>query len=96
MVQLPPSEFTFGSYGWTKAPWDAIKSTKGYTDWLLTQPIIGYCDGAIIEIRPRLNDMAVMFEDEEYKGWNHIPKEIWKIYLKQLKNQAENENVVMH
>lgn len=88
MIQLPPSEFTFCFYSWDVAPWDAIKSTKRYINWLLTQPIIGYCDAAIIEIRPRTEDMAVMFEDSDgRKGWNHIPKEIWKIYLRQLKTE---------
>jgi len=88
MIQLPPSEFTFGLYGWDAAPWSAIKTTKGYIDWLLTQPIIGYCDGAITEVRPRPDDIAVMFEDEDGKGWNHIPKEIWKKFVSvQYNNQ---------
>lgn len=68
MTELPPSQFTFGNYGWTHAPWAVIKTTKAYVDWLLTQPVVGYCDGALLEIRPRETEMAVMFDDGEYRG----------------------------
>jgi len=85
MIELPPSEFTFAKYGWDHASWDAISTHQGYIDWLLTQPIVGYCDGAIIEVRQRPNDMAIMFDDDEYSGWVHIPKDVWKSYMEGLK-----------
>ena len=82
MREWPPSEFTYAKYGWDHASWEAISTHQGYIDWLLTQPIVGYCDGAIIEVRPRPNDMAIMFDDGEYSGWAHIPKDVWKAFLK--------------
>jgi len=83
MVQLPPSEFTFGRYGSIILPWDVIKSTADYVEWLLAQNITGYCNSGDCEIRPRPDDMAVMFEDEDgFQSWVHIPIDIWKEHLK--------------
>ncbi len=84
MVQLPPSEFTYGKYGRCEIPsWDTIKSTAAYHSWLLNQNIIGYCNSEECEIRPRPNDMAIMFmDDEEQEGWSHIPKDVWQKFMR--------------
>lgn len=84
MVQLPPTEFTYSKYGNVGIPWAAIKTTKSYYEWLLAQNIIGYCNSLECEIRPRKDDMAVMFEVDGFESWVHIPIEVWKAYLKQL------------
>lgn len=84
MVQLPPTEFSYSRYGTIILPWDVIKSTANYLKWLLAQNIIGYCNSMECEIRPRTNDMAVMFEIDGFYSWIHIPIHIWKQYLKQL------------
>lgn len=83
MLQLPPSEFTYGKYGRCEFPtWDEIKTTKNYNDWLLSQNIIGYCNSMEVEIRPRIDCMAIMFEDEDgQQGWNHIPITVWKGFI---------------
>ncbi|KKM13469.1 hypothetical protein LCGC14_1715930 [marine sediment metagenome] len=75
---------TFALYGWDHAPWS---TTKGYIAWLLTQPIVGYCDGALVEVRPRPADMAVMFDNGDYSGWNHIPKDVWKDFMEAITYQ---------
>jgi hypothetical protein len=84
MKKWPASEFTFALYGWDHCPWDTIKTTEAYVAWLLAQPIVGYCDGALTEVRPRPDDMAVMFEDDKGRGWNHIPKDVWHFMRSQL------------
>ena len=81
MLKYSQSQFTFGLYGWDEAPWSALSSFDGYIKWLLTQNPIGYCDSAECEIRPRPKDMAVMFEDEDGKGWTHVPKDVWQKFL---------------
>jgi len=82
MVQLLPTEFTYGKYDMCNLPWDTIKSTDSYIKWLLSQNIIGYCRSMECEIRPRPDDMAVMFEDEDYfQWWSHIPIDVFQKYL---------------
>ena len=81
MIELPPSEFVYGRYGLSNLPWAVIRTTEVYVKHLLAQNIIGYCDGALIEIRPRPDDMAVMFEDDGFEYWVHVPKDVWKVYM---------------
>lgn len=83
MTQLPPSEFTYGRYDMVHLPWEIIRSTDAYYKHLLTLNIIGYCDSAECEIRPRPDDMAVMLEDEDgYQSWVHVPKDVWAEYIR--------------
>lgn len=84
MVQLPPTEFTYGRYNMSAVPWVDIRTTADYISWLLRQNIIGFCDSAECEIRPRSDDMAVMFEDDSYQYWVHIPKDIWKGFEREV------------
>lgn len=86
MVELPPATFTYGKYGLSSLPWVTIKTTKSYVDYLLSQHIIGYCDSALVEIRPRPDDMAVMFEDETgFEYWVHVAKDVWRTFLEKRK-----------
>lgn len=83
MVQLPPSEFTYGRYDMMALPWAVIGSTDAYYEHLLALNIIGYCDSMECEIRPRPDDVAVMFEDENgYQSWVHVPKDVWVEYIR--------------
>lgn len=84
--RLQPCAFTYGKYGQIHLSWDTIKLTKNYIDALLKLNIVGYCDGKDIEVRPRPDDMAVMFEDDDgFQSWVHVPKDIWKAF--ENKNQ---------
>lgn len=83
MIQLPSSEFTYAKYGYTDIPWDSVKSTASYLEWLLAQNIIGYCNSMECEIRPRKDEMAVMFEIDNWQSWAHIPMDIWEKYLRE-------------
>ena len=86
MIQLAPIEFTFGRYGLGYIPWEVLKSDNGFIRWLLVQNIIGYCNSMECEIRPKVDEMAVMFEDETgWQSWFHIPIDVWIRYLEQLK-----------
>lgn len=83
MVELPPSEFTYGKYGAQLPTWKDIKSTASYIKWMLAQTVIGYCVSMECEIRPRPDDMSVMFEDEDgAQSWSHIPIDIFQNFLK--------------
>jgi len=84
MISLPPSEFTFAKYNGMDLPYATICSTDTYIAALMREHIIGYCDGGEIEIRPRLDDMAVMFEDDDWNQfWGHVSKDVWiGIYFK--------------
>ncbi len=82
MVQLPASEFTYGKYGMINFSWEDIKSTASYVKCLLSQNIIGYCDSSLCEIRPRPEEMAVMFEEEDgFQSWTHVPKDVWESFI---------------
>ena len=85
MIQLPPTEFTFRKYDGGTIPWSiAQKSTEEFITWLLSQNIIGYCNSMDCEILPRIDEIAVMFEIDEYQTWSHISIEVWNEYLKRL------------
>jgi len=85
MVQLPPSEFTFGRYGGVSLPWDTIKSLDNYLKWLLSQDIVGYCDSLEVGIRPRSDSMAVMFQgDDGWQSWVHVPMDVWKGFVEKF------------
>lgn len=90
MVQLPPSEFTYSKYGRFILSWEVIKTPKNYYEWLLKQNIIGYCNSIECKVRPRKNEMSIMFEDKNgQQGWSHIPIDIWQKYLKQNKLEVK-------
>lgn len=82
MIQLPPNEFSYGKYCMASLPWKVIHSTDAYYEYLLAQNIIGYCDSMECEIRPRPDDVAVMFEDDDGQFWSHVPKDVWKEYMR--------------
>ena len=90
MIQLPSNHFTFSRYGACIASWKDIKSTESYIKFLLSKNIIGYCKSIECEIRPRIDEMAVMFEEEDgWQGWSHIPIDVW---LKFLESENGNSN----
>ncbi len=84
MQRLQPENFRYGNYGLVNLPFDTIKTTESYFKYILTLNIVGYCDGADTEIRPRPDDMAVMIDDDGFQTWIHIPKDVWKEYMKSL------------
>ena len=87
MIPLPPTEFTYGKYN-ADIPFDIYAGEFSlFAKWLLTQNIIGYCKSEECEIRPRPEEMAVMFEKDEWQSWSHVPNDVWKLYLKQLKSR---------
>jgi len=82
MIQLPPSQFTYGKYDMIHLPWATIRSTEAYYEYLLALNIIGYCNSIECEIRPQPDDMAVMFENEDgYQSWTRVPKDVWKEFV---------------
>ncbi len=86
MVSLPPVEFTYGKYSAQILSWETIKSTGNYFKYLLSQNVVGYCDSILCEIRPRADDMAVMFEDENgAQSWTHVPKDIMQGFIADYK-----------
>lgn len=85
MTLLPPQEFTFTRYLSVILSWDSIKTTENYLAALMNLNILGYCDGADVEVRPRPDDYAVMFEQDEYQSWCHIPKDVFDKYLEKTK-----------
>ena len=87
ITRLPPSEFTYARYDMMTLPWEVIREKYSYIQALLDLNIIGYCDGAAVEVRPRTDDYAVMFYDEEenYQSWAHVPMDIFDAYLEELK-----------
>ncbi len=85
VTQLSPTEFTWIRYLEVIFSWESIKTTKNYIATLLAMDIVGYCDGAVIEIRPSPNYYAVMFETDNYQSWCHIPKKAFDAYLEELK-----------
>lgn len=87
MISLPPTEFTYGKYGMDIIPWVILKTTDNFVGWLLKQNIIGYCNSMEVEIRPRTDCMAVMFEEDNWQGWVHIPLDIWTHFLDVLKRR---------
>lgn len=89
MIQFPSFEFTYGKYGSSIIPWKVIKSTEAYIKFLLSKNIIGYCKSIECKIRPRKDDMAVMFEIDDWQSWVHIPIDIWQKFLE---NENGNEN----
>jgi len=78
MISLPPVEFTFGKYG-VDVPFNIYMN--GLAKWLLSQNIIGYCNGMELFVRPVGNMMAAMIEIDGWTGWMHIPIEVWEDYL---------------
>ena len=86
MLQLPPSQFTYGKYG-LDVPFRVLTDDKLHIDWLLGQHIIGYCNSLGVEIRPRAGNMAVMFsfDDGDWEGWHHIPINVWNKFLEKKK-----------
>lgn len=84
VTRLPPSEFTFGRWDAMTLSWETIRSTDNYIKALLDLNIIGYCDAADIEFRPSADDYAVMFEEDHYQSWCHIPKDVFDEYLEDL------------
>ena len=85
MVQLPPSEFTYGKYGNGIIPYFVLE--ENFVNWLLKQNIIGYCNSMECEIRPRDNEMAIMIEEDNWQGWSHVPIDVWKLYLKAIRGE---------
>ena len=86
ITRLPPSEFTYARYDMMTLPWTAIRDKYSYVAALLALNIIGYCDGAAVEVRPRTDDYAVMFaegEGDNYMTWAHIPIDIFDAYLEE-------------
>lgn len=85
MTCLPPTEFTFGRWDAMNLSWEMIKTHGNYIQVLLDLNIIGYCDGACVAVRPVADTYAVMFEEDHYQSWCHIPKDAFDIYLEELK-----------
>ncbi len=87
VVNLPPTEFTYARYDMMTLPWKAIRHKYSYIQALLDLNIIGYCDSIACEIRPRPDEYAVMFcnDDDVYLTWAHIPKDVFDAYLEELK-----------
>ena len=85
MKEWPPDQFTYGKYDLVLLPWATIRSTEAYHEHLLSLNIVGFCDAALVEVRPRPDDMAVMFEDDSgYQSWLHVPKDVWKEFMKKF------------
>ena len=80
--RLQPEAFTYGKYNLLNLSYNTIKSTKDYIEYLLTLNIIGYCESENCTIRPRPDDMAVMIDDDGFETWIHIPKDVWKEFVK--------------
>ena len=89
MIQLPPTEFTYGRYSLGEVPFEALKSFDTYVKWILKQNIIGFCNSIEIKVRPRGDSVAIMMEEDGWKQWCHIPLSIWEKYLKQLKGDLK-------
>ncbi len=88
MIQLPPSEFTYGKYDMVPLPWATIRSTDAYYEYLLSLNILGYGDSMECEIRPRPDNMVVLFEDEHgFQAWMHVPKDVWAEYMKRRRQE---------
>lgn len=83
MIQLPPTEFTFGKYG-TDIPFTISMSDNLLVKWYLKQDIIGYCDSMSVKIRPRIGCMAIMINIDDWQSWCHIPKEVFKRLIGEL------------
>lgn len=87
MIQLPPMEFDFGNYG-ADLPFKAyMDGDMSIAKWMLTQDVVGYCDSRECEFRPTPEYICVMFQDDDWKSWSHVSKEVWKIYLDLLKRR---------
>jgi hypothetical protein len=71
---LPPSEFTFGKYG-LDIPFKIRMDKNSFIKWLSEQSIIGYCDAGVIPVRPRLNEIVIMIEIDDWQAWTHISKD---------------------
>jgi len=80
MVQLPPTEFTWGKYDMLNLPFDVLNNYKSYIDWLSKQNIIGFCHSADCPIRPRPDCMSIMIEENNYQYWTHVPIDVWKTF----------------
>jgi len=90
MVQLPPSQFVFGKYDSGTIPYSvAVRGMQQYVDFLMKSNIVGYCDSAECEMRPREDDMAVMIDEDGYETWGHVPKDVWNEFMKQLKESEK-------
>jgi hypothetical protein len=76
MIQLPPTEFTFGKYG-LDIPFNIRMDDGLLVDWLLDKTIIGYCNSLECKIRPRINQVAIMVEVDNWIAWTHIPIRIF-------------------
>lgn len=85
MVQLPPTEFTFGKYEGQLFSTEVFMDKTKFVAWLQEQNIVGYCDSLEVEIRPRPGNVAVMFEEDDYQTWCHIPNAIWQAYKAEIK-----------
>lgn len=85
MIKLPPSSFPYERYDGATIPYKmAVASTEKYLEWLRTQNIIGYIEGAKLEVRIKTDTYAVLIEDEDfYQSWAHVPDDIWEIFLKE-------------
>lgn len=85
VTRLPPSEFTYTRYLAVILSWESTKTHKNFITTLLAMDIVGYCDGDALEIRPSPDYYAVMFEEDNYQSWCHIPKDVFDEYLEDLK-----------
>lgn len=81
MVHLPATEFTYYKYDSSAIPFAVYTNRKLFIDWLLKQDIIGYCKSKDCEIRPRPGEFAVMFEEDNWQGWCHVPVEVFTTFL---------------
>ena len=85
MIQLPPSEFTFGKYG-TGTPFMTKMNEKTWAEWLTKKNVVGFCHSLDVEIRPRTNCVVVMVEEDDWESWDHVPIKVWESYLKMRKD----------
>ena len=81
MIQLPPTEFTYGKYG-TDTPFSIKMDDKKWAEWYKQQNIVGYCNSMDVTIRPRSDEMAVMIEEDGWQSWCHVPHRVWKEIIK--------------
>jgi hypothetical protein len=47
----------------------------------IIRPVLGYCNSSSVEIAPKVDCYAVMFDYEEEEIWIHIPKDSFNRWL---------------
>ena len=87
MKKLQPILFKFGNYDSTLIPHKTFLSgTKLFAEWLETQDIKGYCKSEEVDIRPRPDNYCVMFKEDNWTGWCHVPNFVFDRYLENMEN----------